>query len=146
MEAQMRARLGAFVAALAIVGMMGGATMAGSVADLQWQNRVLILFGTDGDAVRRQVSELLARRDGLEERDMRVFAVIDDRLEPIHGPVPDAEDAATLRARFAIDPQAAFTAVLIGKDGGEKWRQEQVTPPAEIEAVIDAMPMRRAGD
>lgn len=141
----MRRPIGQLLAALVICTAMGGATMAQSLSELQWQNRVLILFGTDGTAIEEQSSELLKGRDALAERDMLVLAVAGDRLDPVYGPVPDGEDAQSLRARFGVDPAAPFTAILIGKDGQKKWRADSVVPRAEIEAVIDAMPMRRAG-
>ncbi|NJL13025.1 MAG: DUF4174 domain-containing protein [Microscillaceae bacterium] len=38
---------------------------------------------------------------------------------------------------------AAFTLLLIGKDGGEKLRSPEALPPSQLFALIDAMPMRR---
>jgi len=38
----------------------------------------------------------------------------------------------------------AFSVVLIGKDGGEKLRQSTPLAPAELFAIVDAMPMRQA--
>ena len=38
----------------------------------------------------------------------------------------------------------SFSVVLIGKDGGEKLRRTTPLSPAELFAIVDAMPMRRA--
>lgn len=38
----------------------------------------------------------------------------------------------------------AFAVTLIGKDGGEKLRRSTPLTPAELFAIVDAMPMRRA--
>ncbi len=38
----------------------------------------------------------------------------------------------------------AFSVALIGKDGGEKLRRTAPLAPAELFAIVDAMPMRRA--
>ena len=37
----------------------------------------------------------------------------------------------------------AFAAVLVGKDGGEKFRSEGPVSPEVLFEIIDAMPMRR---
>jgi hypothetical protein len=39
---------------------------------------------------------------------------------------------------------AQFTVVLIGKDGSEKFRSHEPVGPAQLFALIDAMPMRQA--
>lgn len=48
---------------------------------------------------------------------------------------------------FVIQTQfgaKTFSLVLIGKDGTEKLRRTTLLPPAELFALVDAMPMRRA--
>ncbi len=47
---------------------------------------------------------------------------------------------------IAVQPAAGgtFEVVLIGRDGGEKLRANAPVPPAELFALIDTMPMRRA--
>jgi hypothetical protein len=39
---------------------------------------------------------------------------------------------------------AAFSVVLIGKDGGEKLRRSTPLAPADLFAIVDVMPMRQA--
>ncbi len=63
--------------------------------------------------------------------------VIGDR---VHGA---GDTAPSLRRKFRLP--AGFTAILIGKDGGEKLRRAKPFPTALLERTIDAMPMRRAG-
>ena len=49
---------------------------------------------------------------------------------------------------FVIQTQfgaKSFSVVLIGKDGGEKLRRTTPLSPDELFAIVDAMPMRRAG-
>jgi hypothetical protein len=52
-----------------------------------------------------------------------------------------ADESRQLRNRYAIG-ENAFTAVLIGKDGGEKLRVDGVPDLTAIYSVIDGMPMR----
>ncbi len=81
--------------------------------------RVLIISApslTD-DAYRTQAALLLPAWAGLLERDF------------------------TVQTRFDAP---AFSVALIGKDGGEKLRRTTSLAPAELFALVDAMPLRRA--
>lgn len=111
-----------------------------------WQDhRVFILFAdAPSPRVEEQVSALLADRNALSERDMIVLAVIGDDVTPIFGDVPSRADAHALRSRYGVDAATPFTAVLVGKDGGAKWRENRPADPAELFGLIDTMPMRRA--
>ena len=44
---------------------------------------------------------------------------------------------------YGLD-QNSFSVLLIGKDGGEKYRTSEIPDLAEMFALIDTMPMRRA--
>jgi len=81
--------------------------------------RVLVITapGPEHVAYREQAAVLLPAWRGLIERDF----VIETRFGP-----------------------AAFSVVLIGKDGGEKFQQTTPLAPAELFALVDAMPMRQA--
>lgn len=122
------------------------ASNAGTLDALRWKNRVLLLFSgqAENPLLRRQAALLLADEGALAERDLVVATVTGDRIATIFGPPLEGETAVGLRARLSIDRAEGFTTVLIGKDGGTKWRAEKPTPLADINAVIDAMPMRRS--
>ncbi|RDI58710.1 DUF4174 domain-containing protein [Microvirga subterranea] len=111
-----------------------------------WQdNRVFILFAAAPDPrVDEQARDLLADRDALSERDMVVLAVIGDDVTPFFGDVPSEADARSLRASYGVDAATPFTALLVGKDGGVKWRETRPADPSELFGLIDTMPMRRA--
>ncbi|WP_260761225.1 DUF4174 domain-containing protein [Mycobacterium sp. SMC-4] len=68
-------------------------------------------------------------------------AVVRDGNSSLDGHTMDAAEAQRLVARYAIDTEG-FTALLIGKDGGEKRRIDGVPDLRAIYAVIDGMPMR----
>lgn len=51
-------------------------------------------------------------------------------------------EATEARRRFHIAP-AEFAVILIGKDGGEKYRAHTPVTIERLNAVIDAMPMRQ---
>jgi hypothetical protein len=56
--------------------------------------------------------------------------------------VVPTDDAAAIRRRFDV-PAGATTVVLVGKDGGEKFRADGPVPPQRLFTLIDAMPMRQ---
>jgi len=51
--------------------------------------------------------------------------------------------AATLRKSLGREKPGAYEAVLIGLDGGVKWRSSEAVSAQTLFSVIDAMPMRR---
>lgn len=104
------------------------ASAESSLQAYKWENRVLLLFGPGTSSeLDRQKLILAADPRGLEERDMIV-------LEP--------SETQDLQARFEINP-ARFTAILVGKDGGEKLRSNSPITLEELYGLIDQMPMRR---
>ena len=134
-------------AVFATAGLGAGAASAGTVAGLRWEKRILIVFARDADDARlaEQAKTLLGEKEGLAERKLLVFAVAGDKMQPIYGDVPAEDTADGLRRQFAVPSPSAFTAVLVGKDGGEKWRGDRPIEPSELFGIIDAIPMRRKG-
>ena len=110
-----------------------------TLAQMRWDRRVLIVA-----APSPQDPELAEQRRILgnwtEKRDERDLTIV----EVIGGQVRGAGDTApALRREFRLP--AGFSAILIGKDGGEKLRSAEPFPTTLLEQTIDAMPMRRAG-
>ena len=118
--------LGASCAAL------GAAPSEDPLAVYRWKSRVIVALApsaTDSnlDRQRRLYHDM---GHGARERDLVLVEAL--------GSSPAA---ATLRRRF--DAGAGFTALLIGKDGGEKLRSDSPVGPADLFPLIDAMPMRQ---
>lgn len=115
-----------------------------SLAELQWNKRILVLFAeADNPELKRQLDLLTTRTADLADRDMVVLHVTAADVKAIYGKAGNA-DAKQLRSEAGIDG-AQFTAVLIGKDGGEKLRSHHAVSDREIFELIDSMPMRKAG-
>ena len=96
--------------------------------DYRWKNRVLLIFGDPTtDKFQAQKTILAGNPEGLEDRDMVI-------LEP--------PQTNTLAERYKVDPKN-FTVILVGKDGGEKLRQEEPVTLDQLFGLIDQMPMRR---
>ena len=134
---------------MASISLMAGLSAASAQSDLdalRWKNRILILFAPESNdpALDRQAQRLLSDRDALSERDLVVLSVAGERVEALYGDPRAQHNAAALRRHFGFGTKPGFEAILIGKDGGVKWRSDAPFAPKAMNAVIDAMPMRRS--
>ncbi len=66
---------------------------------------------------------------GVEERDIKIIVA--------------AKEMAWYK-KYKVEPSIPFTLILVGKDGGEKFRSGKITTTQELFAIIDAMPMRQS--
>jgi hypothetical protein len=111
-----------------------------TMAQMQWHRRVLIL-STPSAADPQYLSQqqALSVWTGGEDRDLSVV-----RLEgnAVSG---SREAAEKLRNRYRL-PDTRFAVALIGKDGHVALRSPTALSGTQLEAVIDAMPMRKAGE
>ena len=96
----------------------------------------------DYPAYRFLADELRRQQNGVHDRDVLVFALMEKGQSRLGDAGLDKAAGELLRKRFSVK-QGAFTVVLIGKDGGEKLRREEETTLGEIFGLIDTMPMRR---
>ena len=119
-------------------------TAASPLEPYRWQKRLMIIFAPSlGDHRLIDQRELNVHAiDGLQARDMVVFAVIgDDHVNPELDRAP-ADGAADIRQRFGI-ARDRFAVVLVGKDGMEKYRSGQPVDLSFVFDIVDGMPMRR---
>lgn len=115
------------------------ALAAQSVVAMRWHRRVVIVSAprNDDPELAEQRKALTGWR-GAAERDVSVVYVVGDT-------VTGASDTAFM-LRQAYDLSAGrFVIALIGKDGRVAVRTGKPIPDQRIEGIIDAMPMRRAG-
>ncbi|MBD8618845.1 DUF4174 domain-containing protein [Sphingomonas sp. CFBP 13728] len=110
-----------------------------TVTQMKWERRVLIVSASTAEdsALAEQLRILAAWKTHAAARDLTIVEVVGDTVRGASDP------AAALRRRYHLP--TSFTAILIGKDGGEKLRSAKPFPTAALEATIDAMPMRKAG-
>lgn len=92
-------------------------------------HRMIYFFGKEANQqlVNQQVEMLNKSGGAVKERDIEIKVIAEN--DPLY-------------KKYKADP-AKFTVVLVGKDGGEKYRSNKVLQPAELFAIIDAMPMRK---
>jgi hypothetical protein len=109
-----------------------------------WKNRLLIIFAPSADSPDYQSlrDEIQSRPVEVAERDIRVFEVLETGESRIGSSILGKKSADYLRRTFSIGP-GHFVVLLIGKDGGEKFRRQGRVQLAEIFSVIDGMPMRQ---
>lgn len=112
-----------------------------SLAAMRWEKRVLLVSAAHADdpALAQQRRILQGWAAGARDRDLVLVEIVGDRVRGVGDP------AAMLRRRYSL-PATGFSAVLIGKDGGAKTRSRTPIDGATLQAVIDAMPMRRNGE
>ncbi len=119
--------------------LLAAALAQATLAQMRWERRILIIAAqTAADphlAEQRRV--LSAWRKESDARDLTIVEVVGDRVSGT------ADTASAIRRKYRLP--ARFTAVLIGKDGGEKLRSPRPFPAAALAETIDAMPMRREG-
>ncbi|MGF1457065.1 MAG: DUF4174 domain-containing protein [Alphaproteobacteria bacterium] len=117
------------------------------LAPFRWRYRPVLVFGSPAtrEAVGAQDTLLRENAAGLWDRDIVVMRINDGPVtlqdetgrEVRHGLQPDR-----LRAWFRVAP-GQFAVILIGKDGGEKFRSQEPVAAEDLFALIDRMPMRR---
>lgn len=116
---------------------------AAELSDYLWQQRPLLVFApTDSDPrLAETMRRIDASRCDFTDRDMVLGQILTEGASTLDGDVVGTGQAQRLRSEFGIGANA-FSVVLIGKDGGEKWRVNDVPNLQAIYAVIDGMPMR----
>lgn len=104
---------------------------------MQWKKRVLILYAPTLKYPQyvKQLKMLRTVKDELRERDVVQMELTNDNT--------DAPSQAFLQQELDVQPMA-FQLILVGKDGGVKYRTTKATKPQEIFSTIDAMPMRQS--
>lgn len=135
--------------ALAVIALSASAVLvpaqavAAELSDYLWQRRPLMVFApTDSDPrLVETIARIDASRCAFIDRDMVLGVIVRRGSSTLDGQIVDAVQAQRLSSQFGIGPNS-FSVVLIGKDGGEKMRVNDVPDTASIYAVIDGMPMR----
>jgi len=111
-----------------------------SLAEMRNHDRPLIVFfpSTGPDSpLQQQMKILREHQEKLNERDVVVLLNEDDAVNlRLHASLD------VLRRKFHVEV-GSFTVVLVGKDGGEKFRSHVPVTIEKLDALIDAMPMRQ---
>jgi hypothetical protein len=131
--------------AAAIGAFAVGVAVASPLDDLKWSKRVLLVFAAAGDAELGKQRQLLSVVPAAEvaDRDLVVLLVPPEgTTSTLFGKPAGSYSATALRKVHGIDASDGFTALLLGKDGGTKWRENRPGGAEELFGLIDSMPMR----
>lgn len=135
----------ALVLAILLSGSALGSATAGAVGldDYLWERRPLLLFApTEGDPrLLATLARIEASRCEFADRDMVIGLVMAEGTSTLDSQVITAEESRRLADEYGVGDDA-FAVALIGKDGTEKLRVDEVPDLRRIYAVIDGMPMR----
>ena len=102
-----------------------------NLAELRGKRRVLVIYAPPGtaDKLLQQQKLFRAEKEGFDDHDVTLLV--------LRQPTDNAEIAK----RFQLSGKE-FVVLLIGKDGGEKFRVKKVAHPGLLFQLIDSMPMR----
>ncbi len=101
------------------------------MAAAQSPHRLVVVVGRPDDPrVMQQHAALARKAPALRERDVVVQYI--------------TPGAALERPELAMTSAALFEVLLVGKDGGVKLRRDTPVPVADINSLIDSMPMRQS--
>lgn len=92
--------------------------------------RQLLLFTQNKDTglAKKQLAIWKETQAEMKERDLTITVITGNEL---------------LYKKYKVDSQTDFTVILLGKDGVEKLRTQNLLTANKLFALIDAMPMRR---
>ena len=107
--------------------------------EFKWKKRILLLIDTKNDLNTRnlQLSEFNARSNEMKERDLVLFVYNGKEVLDRDGMLTDINPDNLSYGEFQ-------GIILIGKDGGVKFRKKYLVKANEVFDLIDQMPMRRA--
>lgn len=124
---------------IALSALVPSLAHAATIAAMKGHHRVILISAPAGDALLAEQRSLLeAWHQGADERDIAVVEVDGTRV------TGSDDGAARLRRRYAL-PAHSFGVLLIGKDGHVALRDTRPLSGDRLARIIDAMPMRRAG-
>jgi biopolymer transport protein ExbD len=119
-------------------------TLALDLDSYKWQNRIVIIFSNEKtDDFIKSVEPLSTLSAEILDRDLKVIRIVNNGKSYIDDEELYQQQVAPLVDKYKPNDNENVT-ILIGKDGGEKYRHLGVTDWQEIFRRIDAMPMRQA--
>ncbi len=125
------------------VALGSASAAAADLSDFRWEHRPSLLFApTDRDPrLVETLGRIDPRRCEFVDRDLVMGTVVAQGNSTLDDQALNADESQRLAAQYAIG-ENTFSVLLIGKDGGEKLRVNDVPDLHTIYAVIDGMQMR----
>jgi hypothetical protein len=114
------------------------------MTDHLWKSRVLLLFSPDKKQAdfQEQYRAFMGLGEEMQDRDLVVYQIfVQSGLTPQGKPLA-REKIDGWRKKWEVLPKD-FLLILVGKDGGTKYRSSKKIDPSVIFDLIDSMPMRQ---
>ncbi len=124
---------------LIVFALLSGTAGAQEFDKHRWKDRLLVIYTQDfkSPEVQEQIELLAAAREDLEERRVKVYVVSEAKFR-----YNFSKDSQTLHNGKPLNKP--FEIALVGLDGGEKYRSNEVQPVKRFNDLIDSMPMRQS--
>jgi hypothetical protein len=115
-----------------------------NLSQYQWENRLVLLFAPSPSYTDYQIQmdSFQQEKSGMSDRKLVVLSVFSDSMTSTDNKAWTDTDVRNLRINYLPGDQESAS-LLIGLDGGVKWRTDIPASTAELFSRIDAMPMRR---
>ena len=114
-----------------------------SLNEYTWKNRVvLVMPDKSKELLQRQLRIFGSEKIGMMDRDL-VLLYTDGNLVEDYFNDHSFKLSSDFIEKFPLHDDE-FAVVLIGKDGGTKFRSREIVSLEKLFGIIDAMPMRRA--
>ena len=128
-----------------VLGLSALPVQAISLSAFEWQYRPLLIFAPQQQDHRLQQlnKTLIDKTCELDDRDMVIGVFVTQGPSHLAKQTMSAQQAEHMRKQYEIQADQ-FAVLLIGKDGGEKYRLYEIPDLSEIFDLIDGMPMRQA--
>ncbi len=105
----------------------------------RWENRLVIIVDDESTLAVEQLEAFDAMSDDMAVRHMKLLIAKDNHIS-----VGDETfEIHQLRGALGLK-DGRFQVILIGKDGGIKFRSDTFVHPKQVFDLVDTMPMRRA--
>ncbi|MEM8565540.1 MAG: DUF4174 domain-containing protein [Bacteroidota bacterium] len=106
-----------------------------------WKQRVVIVFSRNTQTLNDQLSHFYEAKDEFTDRDLVIYS-----LNIKQGTYPDQKSMSQEDYQWFvqnyIQDKDDFLVVLIGKDGGTKFKSNITVANSKLFDLIDSMPMR----
>ena len=132
------------IVVLLITALISFPVFSQDLSDFRWKNRIVLIKAQDPESAEflRQEAAFSRRSEALKERKILLVKISGSRYERIDYTREGFTESGELGLVPILDNRYPFEVILLGLDGGEKYRSTGVVAPDKLFALIDAMPMR----
>jgi len=127
-----------------------GMTMQGQHLDeYHWENRILLVKTKNerSEKYRDQLEEFRGATEALKERKIILYQIVGSQYDLIDYANINHRESGALSNEMTdriLNHNNQFEIILIGLDGGIKYRKTELLPTEDLFSIIDSMPMRSA--